>query len=180
MGPVQAVKHCVRNYRNFSGRASRSEFWWFLGMQQTCALIFGLIALALFGGEASFKIHPTTAFNLLSALPFAAVFTRRLHDVNWSGWWQLIYWAVFPLSYFKVTQRMLSGTMPSVVNWITVIVGLVYAIMFLVVIAQWFRKSKAPKTNAIKCEEPVIAKTYRIEKFNWQPSPKNEAYGRCP
>lgn len=74
----QSVTTCMRKYATFTGRASRSEYWWFF-------LFFVLIYLvARFSGETAELIAL-----LVLLLPFLAVNFRRLHDVGRSGWW---YW----------------------------------------------------------------------------------------
>src|SRR5689334_197445 len=77
-----AIKTCFSKYADFKGRASRSEYWWF-------ALFVSLVYVALF------QINPTLTdlFLLATLLPSLAVGTRRLHDTNRSGWWQLM-WVV--------------------------------------------------------------------------------------
>lgn len=78
MNFVDAVKTCLTNYVNFSGRASRSEFWWFYLFIIIVYVICSLISPTLS------KIS-TLAF----LLPFLAVFMRRLHDTDRTGWWTL-------------------------------------------------------------------------------------------
>lgn len=75
----ESIKVCFSKYADFSGRALRSEYWWF--------------ALFCFlGGIAAQAISPTVSilFSLGIILPIIAAATRRLHDTNRSGWWQLI------------------------------------------------------------------------------------------
>ena len=83
----EAVKVCLtRNYCRFKGRASRSEFWWF------CLFTLLIqIAVAIVG-----RIMPSLA-SIISAvlglwllLPTVGISTRRLHDRNFSGWWQAL------------------------------------------------------------------------------------------
>ena len=92
----QAISSCLSKYATFSGRASRSEFWWFFLFQ----ILISLAASML--GET---INGLVALGLV--LPALAVGTRRLHDIGKSGWWQvimltvigllvLIYWWVQP------------------------------------------------------------------------------------
>ncbi len=80
----------LKKYATFEGRARRSEYWMFV-------LINGLINVA-------FKIlyifiPPIVFLSLLYSLavliPSIAVTTRRLHDVEKSGWWQLL--ALLPI-----------------------------------------------------------------------------------
>ena len=76
----QAIATCLGKYATFSGRASRSEFWWFTLFQ----LLLGL-ATAMLGETVNALI------SLALLLPALAVGTRRLHDIGRSGWWQLLY-----------------------------------------------------------------------------------------
>lgn len=88
---VQAISSCFRNYATFSGRAVRSEFWyWYL---------FVAIILAVFGGidqrlYPGLSMGPFTLVNmavvLALILPSLAVSVRRLHDIDRTGWWILI------------------------------------------------------------------------------------------
>ncbi len=92
----QAISVCLSNYATFTGRASRSEFWWFFLFQ---------ILISIAGSMLGDVVSGLVALGLL--LPGLAVGTRRLHDIGKSGWWQLlmltgigllvlIYWWVQP------------------------------------------------------------------------------------
>jgi uncharacterized membrane protein YhaH (DUF805 family) len=106
---TDAVRSGFSNYVTFSGRARRSEFWfWFL-----FAIIAGVVAAVLDSmlfpammdvqtemgdGVASFSAQggPISALVSLGLfLPGLAVAVRRLHDVDRSGWWFLL--AFIPL-----------------------------------------------------------------------------------
>ena len=73
-----AVKSGFRNYANFSGRASRSEYWWW----QLFALILSL------GVSRSENLSAIAFFGLI--LPSFAVAWRRAHDSGRGGFWNLI------------------------------------------------------------------------------------------
>jgi uncharacterized membrane protein YhaH (DUF805 family) len=81
MSFTEAINSCFRQYVGFSGRAPRSEFWYF----QLFAVLLGIGAAIL---------DPTGAIggliSLALLLPSLAVSVRRLHDTNRSGWWILI------------------------------------------------------------------------------------------
>ena len=75
----ESVKVCFSKYADFSGRASRSEYWWFF--------LFIILAGAVIS-ILSDKL--AMVFYLATLLPSLAAATRRLHDTSRSGWWQLI------------------------------------------------------------------------------------------
>ncbi len=75
----ESIQTCFRKYATFTGRAARPEFWWWI-------LFLFLMSAAL--GIVSEKL--SALFSLATLLPTIAVGTRRLHDIDKSGWWQLI------------------------------------------------------------------------------------------
>lgn len=79
MNPIESITSVFRNYVNFSGRAQRSEFWWFT--------LFSFIMQALL------NLAPVVGwiFGLAVLLPSLAVTARRLHDTGRSAWWLMIY-----------------------------------------------------------------------------------------
>jgi len=98
MNLKEAVKTCLRDkYLDFSTRATRKEFWYFLLAFYLFSLFFYLITFivdALSGG--SFQLFRLTAgigivIALLLVVPTWAVCFRRLHDTGRSGWWMLLY-----------------------------------------------------------------------------------------
>lgn len=76
---AQSIAACFTRYTNFNGRASRSEFWWFV-------LFIVLASAAL--SVVSWQI--CTVFQILIILPLLAAGARRLHDTDRSGWLQLL------------------------------------------------------------------------------------------
>lgn len=97
MGIQQAFVTCLKKYADFSGRATRPEYWWFVLCEVLILGIASLISDWLPG-----------LFALALVLPALAVGARRLHDTGRSGWWLLLmlvpfigglfllYWAVLP------------------------------------------------------------------------------------
>ena len=75
----ESVRVCFSKYADFSGRASRSEYWWFF-----LFIVLVGVATSLVSDIVS------TIFLLGTLLPSLAAATRRLHDTQRSGWWQLI------------------------------------------------------------------------------------------
>lgn len=83
-----AIKSGFANYANFSGRAVRSEFWYWV----LFCFIVGIATLILDGAFfPNNDLSPlNTVFNLGTLLPSLAVGARRLHDIDRTGWWQLV------------------------------------------------------------------------------------------
>ena len=91
MGFMDAAKNAImNNYANFSGRASRSEYWWFVlfyfALAIPAALIDSIIGIELIPGYGPFAIILIIAF----FLPNISLVVRRLHDTGRSGWMYLI------------------------------------------------------------------------------------------
>jgi uncharacterized membrane protein YhaH (DUF805 family) len=76
----ESIKVCFSKYATFSGRASKSEFWWF-----TLFTFIASLSLQIISDRVSL------AFTVATILPGFAVTTRRLHDTDRSGWLQLLY-----------------------------------------------------------------------------------------
>jgi len=80
-----AIQTAFGKFFDFSGRASRSEYWYFYLFQFLLGIALQVaIAIAPDVWSAVFIL------NIGFILPFIALTARRLHDRNRSGWWQLI------------------------------------------------------------------------------------------
>lgn len=87
---AEAIKSCYKKYATVSGRASRSEFWWFELYFNLPIIITTALQLSGAMSEDSIVSIIVGLFILGNVLPVIAVTFRRLHDVNKSGWWLLI------------------------------------------------------------------------------------------
>ena len=74
MSFTDSAKICLNKYLDFNGRASRSEYWWFV------LLTFALGFIPIIGW----------LIRLVLILPSLAVQVRRLHDMGRSAWWLLL------------------------------------------------------------------------------------------
>ena len=87
-----SIKTCFNKYATFSGRASRSEFWFFMLFGFLGGIIAYVIDVMILGYSIESEFTPINLiFSLVITIPTIAVACRRLHDVNKSGWWQLIW-----------------------------------------------------------------------------------------
>lgn len=93
---TQAVVLFFKNYFNFSGRASRSEFWWFtlayFILSFACIIVDGIIFYLLFDQNwyenIGFLIN---IFSIATLIGYISLTSRRLQDIGRSGWWQMGY-----------------------------------------------------------------------------------------
>jgi uncharacterized membrane protein YhaH (DUF805 family) len=95
MNMIEAVKAVFSKYATFEGRARRSEYWWFVLFN----LIVSILLTAVFGGGRGMGDGGmmmggglvANIWSLATLLPSIAVGARRLHDIDRTGWWQLIW-----------------------------------------------------------------------------------------
>ena len=91
-----------RKYFDFSGRASRKEFWLF---SLFCLIVFFLLSILFNDGPELLndgaEFHPIPSiFILISIIPSYSVMVRRFHDVNRSGW--NYFWAFTGIGYIYI------------------------------------------------------------------------------
>lgn len=91
-GIMDWFKKGLRNYTNFSGRARRKEYWYFVLVQMGLVIIAMILDAIIFNSETGL-FYIVVALGLF--LPGLAVTIRRLHDTSRSGWWFLI--SILPL-----------------------------------------------------------------------------------
>lgn len=101
MGPFAATRSVFRNYATMSGRASRSEYWWW-GLIQTTVLVLLCIAAVPAGDPTAPSTMPSLIasgvlffFILATLVPNICVMVRRLHDTGRSGAWYFITFVPF-------------------------------------------------------------------------------------
>jgi len=80
MGFGGATRTCLSKYATFSGRAPRSEFWFFLLFAAIGSFVGNLV------DRATGVLITSTLINLALFLPSLAVSVRRLHDIE-GTWW---------------------------------------------------------------------------------------------
>jgi uncharacterized membrane protein YhaH (DUF805 family) len=97
MGFPEAVRSVLSQYAGFTGRARRSEYWWFVLFN----VLVSMAASTLDNAIGTKLFSPLLSLALF--LPGLAVAVRRLHDTDRSGW------------------KILIGLIP-IVGWIMLIV----------------------------------------------------------
>ncbi len=110
----EAIKVCFQKAFVFSGRASRSEYWWFILFSVLIGAISGFVDFAL----SSFS----ALVSLILFFPSLAVAIRRMHDVKRSGWWVGSLY-LSPLAFFLPVILATSG---QDATWLFAVIGFIY------------------------------------------------------
>ncbi len=88
-GFTDAVRICLRKFLDFSGRATRPEYWYFVLFGLLASIVASVLDAIIFGfGNNIAPINLLVSLALL--IPSASVAVRRLHDTDRSAWWLLI------------------------------------------------------------------------------------------
>lgn len=113
----EAVKICWSKYADFTGRARRSEYWWFC-LFTLLVMLLPLIGLIVSAVGVGVSVDDYSSFSggwfialvfsfiilmimaLVFLVPSLAVTTRRLHDTGRSGWWIVASYAFSVFSSF--------------------------------------------------------------------------------
>lgn len=91
---IEYYKNAVfENYATFSGRARRSEYWYFVLANSLLFIVFFILMTTF----SEFGLNAESVFIVLFGLyalamiiPMLALISRRLHDINKSGWYYLV------------------------------------------------------------------------------------------
>lgn len=127
---TDAVKTClIEKYATFSGRARRSEFWWWYLAQTLITYIMSRVvsftsdvpvsSFASSSGElfgiiwdsmGSVLKNPVWWLSMVVCLalfiPNIAAISRRFHDIGKSGWWQILPYALLLLNYLLLFLKL--------------------------------------------------------------------------
>ncbi len=148
---LESIKTCLNKYATFSGRASRSEYWWFVLFWIIVGFVLdmlfpidlpvnsnGAAGKELLSGEHVNVVlrNPVAQWaqligNLFLFIPFLSVAVRRLHDINRSGWWQLI--NILPIVITIFILAVVPPNLPPIINLILIISS------FSIIMLIWLR-----------------------------------------
>jgi uncharacterized membrane protein YhaH (DUF805 family) len=115
MTPIDWAKRPLQKYADFSGRAPRAEYWWYV-----LAIIIAFVVVKIIesivgiNGMVLGVYGPLTILLWLATIvPSIAVSIRRLHDTNRSGWWILLPVVPYCIAFALGGRSMMSGSMTS-------------------------------------------------------------------
>ena len=127
-------KVVFENYTNFSGRARRSEYWYFALMNLIIAIITAIIDKSL-----GLKFGTNTIYSLAVFIPGLAVAVRRLHDIGKSGKLLLLFYVIIIVlaivMVFSGISVFMSGVSPSSMSSLGI--GFFIPLLLIVAIAIW-------------------------------------------
>ena len=111
----ESVRTVYSKYAIFSGRATRSEYWWFVLFYVLVFVIGYGVAVAAVVASRSYALFAIFAlailvFTLVSFVPAISVMVRRLHDTDRSGWWFWIQLIPYIGSFILLVILALEGT----------------------------------------------------------------------
>lgn len=95
-----------KQYINFSGRATRKHYWMFVLFNVVVFMVLSLI-LKIFGTLGNILY---VLCGLAVVLPALSIAVRRLHDIDFSGWWLLLVCIPFLGSLIVLVLLLLPGT----------------------------------------------------------------------
>lgn len=162
MKPFDYFIYCFKNYAKFSGRARRSEFWFF-------QLFNFIISIAISTAAQTFSwvtdswavLGFSCLYSFAVIVPSLAVTVRRLHDTGRSGWWLLSYYIpnilTFTLFIVVIVQIISENSFYQLDNldadslpWTTIwacLLSLLVTFVFSIVILVWLCTDSHPGTN---------------------------------
>ncbi len=127
----------LKNYANFEGRARRKEYWLFILVSLLIVSVLIIIDTFI---EEKFNLKVdilSTLYSLFILIPSLSVTTRRLHDIDKNGWWQLI--SIIPniLTNFLVMEKRIYtssiiGLILTLIILLSSIIGLIWILLYMV------------------------------------------------
>lgn len=171
---AQSIQSCFRNYVTFSGRATRSEYWWFFLFGLLGSAVAGVFDSIFFGATVvETTVTDTTVsgsvenngplaslFSLVLLLPSLAVGWRRMHDTGRSGlyllypllvWLGILGFIGFALMLSGATGGLGFSGLASAIGGLSALILIPAFIILLIaplIVLWWLTRPSQPGTNA--------------------------------
>ena len=102
-----------QRYFDFSGRSSRSEYWWWALFVTIAGVVltYADILIGTYSADTESGLI-ASIFGLVTLIPGIAVGVRRLHDINKTGWWMLFAVLFFWLLLIRILLLLYWATRP--------------------------------------------------------------------
>ncbi|MBP5431257.1 MAG: DUF805 domain-containing protein [Ruminococcus sp.] len=135
-----ALKLFFKNYTNFSGRSTRSEYWYVYLWTFTFNMVVRFIGNI---GGTSLANTLTIVVGLGTLLPSLAVAVRRLHDVGKTGWWAVSQSIALVLIYLLMRIGLVNGSLRELAG-ILIIGGIALCALSIILLIFLCRPSDGP------------------------------------
>ena len=135
----EAIRKGFEGYLQFSGRSTRSEYWWWSLFYTVVAVVAFIINWVSFGPENNIL---GGLVGLVFLLPNIAVSVRRLHDINKTGLW-FLWWFLMLIgaAIVMLIGGLIFGFMSESAatgGWVFLVIGLILgAIGYLAIFIWW-------------------------------------------
>lgn len=150
---VEAIQMAFcKNYCKFTGRSSRSEYWWFALFSTLVSIVLSVVGTfsSTFANVANF------VFAVAFLLPSLGLLVRRFHDIGRSGWWVVglyvigIIGAAMAIAGVMMAMDFSENAMDFKsrdVNVPMIIIGIIVAIIPSVITLVWCCKPSQEQPN---------------------------------
>jgi len=111
LSPIDWAKRPIEKYADFTGRAPRAEYWWFLLAVIIVFIVLNIIESIIGLNRMILGVYGPLAMLLWlgTLVPSIAVGIRRLHDTSRSGWWMLLL-VPYVVSAIMMVRSMAAGS----------------------------------------------------------------------
>lgn len=160
-----AIRTCLRKYATFSGRASRSEYWYFVLFIVLGGIVLGFVDRALFGtttlptpgGQMVEETNSVLGglFSLATLIPAIAAGWRRMHDTGRSGLF-LLYPLIAMVGVFSYVA-FVTGIGPAMAGQfgglfvdglgVVMILAMIVLLLSPLIVIWWLTRPTQPETN---------------------------------
>lgn len=175
MSMIEAVEHVFSHYADFSGRARRSEYWYFALFNALISAFGSAFETARLNGNNSFFVTAViglvAVYNLAAFIPRLAVTWRRFHDVGRSGACIFLVWvpmaAVIALSVLLlITTR--GGEATGALIVLLLIAASIATTVLSIVLLVWRCRDGDHFTNQYGPDPKAPAEADDGEKAPWE------------
>ncbi|MFE5672603.1 DUF805 domain-containing protein [Agromyces sp. NPDC056523] len=106
MSFADAIRTVLRKYAEFTGRATRPEFWWWFLFYVLVASALAVFNVIPIGDASSLGAILSSLWGIAVLLPTLAVMVRRLRDADYG--WGHVFWLLVPIGGLVVLAVLLS------------------------------------------------------------------------
>ena len=132
---LNAIRLFFKNYFNFTGRSSRSEYWWFLLAYLIITVVIAILEALIIGIDYAGSGVVSNLFNLVTLIGWLSLTARRLQDRGHTGWWQFAYLIpIIPLIYFGILFLFTENPAHAISAGLAVLLGIVILITLIIIL----------------------------------------------